>query len=164
MTGRHEAEFAAEPDQPVQLLSVALTDERGKVLEAPRRDQRLTLSARLLLRERIPALDLVFYLLNRRGVQVLSEAWSDSGTAPTPARLPEEYDVALTIPPLLAAGDYVAGVWIGTELQTYVSQEILGFRLWQRPDDSEGSLERQRVVAPPVEWRIEPRGDRDSHG
>jgi ABC-type polysaccharide/polyol phosphate transport system ATPase subunit len=164
VTGRHEAEFAAEPDKPVQLLSVALADERGKVLEAPRRDQRLTLSARLLLRERIPALDLVFYLLNRKGVLVLSEAWSDSGRAPTPAHLPEEYDVALTIPPLFAAGDYVAGVWIGTELQTYVSQEILGFRLWPRPDDSEGSLERQRVVAPPVEWRIEPRGDRDSHG
>jgi ABC-type polysaccharide/polyol phosphate transport system ATPase subunit len=164
VSGRHEAEFAAEPDKPIQLLSVALTDEGGRILEAPRRDERLTLSARLLIRERIPGLDVAFYLRNRKGVQVLSENWSDSGRAPTPADLPKEYDVALTIPPLLASGDYVAGLWIGTELHTFVSREILGFRLWPRPDDSEGSLERQRVVQPPVEWRIGPRGDRDSHG
>jgi ABC-type polysaccharide/polyol phosphate transport system ATPase subunit len=157
ISGTAQAEFAPEPRQPVQLLSIAVTDERGKLLDAPRRDRPFTLSLRVVVREKIPGLDLAVYLRNRQGVQILSENWSDTGSAPQPSSVPERYDVRLTIPPLLVAGDYIVGVWGGSDVDTFIHRDVLTFRLWPAPEDGEGALERRRLVQPPsVRWEITP--------
>jgi ABC-type polysaccharide/polyol phosphate transport system ATPase subunit len=149
------AEFPLDPGMPVQLLSAAVTDEHGELLEAPRRDKPLVLTARFVVRQRIPDLDFAVYIRNRQGVQVLSENWSDIGMRPHPTA-PQGYEVAVTIPPLLTPGDYVMGVWIGTEHQSFVSQEAVGFRVGPRPDDTQGALERKRLVQPGVRWDVRP--------
>jgi ABC-type polysaccharide/polyol phosphate transport system ATPase subunit len=157
ISGTAQAEFAPEPRQPVQLLSIAVTDERGSLLEAPRRDKPFTFSVRLVVQEKIPGLDFAVYLRNRQGIQILSENWSDAGALPVPARVPQEYEVRLTVPPVLVAGDYVAGVWSGSDVDTFIHRDVLAFRLWPAPEDGEGALERTRLVqAPEVRWQITP--------
>jgi ABC-type polysaccharide/polyol phosphate transport system ATPase subunit len=148
-------EFPIDPGKPVQLLWAAVTDESGELLEAPRRDRPFVLTSRFVIRKGIPELDFAVYIRNRQGVQVLSENWSDIGMRPHPTVV-QGYEVAVTIPPILAPGDYVMGVWIGTEHQTFVSQETVGFRVWPRPDDTQGALERERLVQPGVRWDVRP--------
>jgi ABC-type polysaccharide/polyol phosphate transport system ATPase subunit len=149
------AEFPLDPERPVQLLWAAVTDEDGELLEAPRRDKEFVLTAGFVVRQRIPELDFAVYIRNRQGVQVMSENWSDIGMRPRPT-VPQEYEVAVTIPPILAPGDYVMGVWIGTEHQSFVSQEAVGFHVGPRPDDTQSALERKRLIQPGVRWEVRP--------
>lgn len=151
-------EFAPRGQGTVELVSVTVTDETGAPLGMPRRDEPFALRVRFVSHERLPHLNLAIYLLDRHGVHVLDHSWSEAGR-PTPARgAAGEYEASLTVPPVLAAGEYVAGVWIGTSIgdegDTFVHQDVLAFRLWPRPDDRQESPERQRIVHTDVEWSL----------
>ena len=148
-------EFEVSAGGPVQLLSAAVVDDEGQVADTPRRDEPLTIGVRFLLRERIPRVDIAFSLTNQQGVQVLDQAWGvDTGNALDPEQVPAEYDAKLMIPPLLAAGDYIVGVWIGTPYDVLLEEQALRFRLWPHPDDRSKALERNRVVQPDVRWDV----------
>jgi homopolymeric O-antigen transport system ATP-binding protein len=148
-------EFEVSADGPVQLVSAAIVDDEGQVADTPRRDEPLTISVRFLLRERIPRIDVALSLTNQQGVQVLDQAWGvDTGNTLDAQQVPTEYEARLTIPPLLAAGDYIVGVWIGTPYDVLLDEQALRFRLWPRPDDRSKALERNRVVQPDVRWDV----------
>jgi len=155
-------DFEAAPGKRVQLLSAAIVDEHGQVDDAPRRDEPFTISMRFLVRERIPGIDVTFTLQNQQGVQVLDEVWGlDTGDSLSPEHVPAEYEARLTVPPLLAAGDYVVGVLIGTRYDVLVEEQALGFRLWPHPEDQSKALARNRVLQPRVQWEVravEPNG------
>jgi ABC-2 type transport system ATP-binding protein/lipopolysaccharide transport system ATP-binding protein len=159
-------DFEAAHGARVELVSIAVTDEHGQVQDAPRRHEPFTIRVCFRVRERIPGLDVSLSLQNQKGVQVLEEVWGvDTGKTLVPGRVPAEYEAALSIPPILAAGDYVVGVWIGTRYDTFVREQALGFRLWPHPDDGSKALVRDRVVQPRVEWEvrtIEPRPPEDT--
>jgi hypothetical protein len=63
--------------------------------------------------------------------------------------------VALPPDPVLAAGDYVPAVAIRSPCQRLLDQEVLTFRLWPPPDERRESVQRNRIVQPAVEWRLE---------
>ena len=67
---------------------------------------------------------------------------------------PCEVDVALTVPPILPAGDYLLGVWLGSSYDSFLEQEVLRFRVWPRADDPADELDRDRVAQPPVRWQV----------
>jgi ABC-type polysaccharide/polyol phosphate transport system ATPase subunit len=153
-----QVQFERSGDEPVQLLSVAVTDPSG-LAAAPRRDESLSIRVRFLVRQRTPALDLSLYLLNRRGVTVLHESWSDARDVQASADEPGEYEACMTIPPLLPAGEYVLRAWIGFaigsgEFETLVDREALTFEIWPLPDDLEDAVTRDRAAQPAVEWRV----------
>jgi hypothetical protein len=60
---------------------------------------------------------------------VLDEAWSESA----PARAREaigEYVARIVVPPILAPGEYVAGLWLGTPFESmFYEDDLLRFRL-----------------------------------
>ena len=147
-------ELAPELEKVVQVRSVTVTDESGAVLETARRNEPFSIRVRFVLREKIHGLDIEIYLLNGKGVQVLSESWSDTGSVVYPQNAPEEFEASLTIPPILAADDYIVGVCMETPNETFVCTETLGFRLWPRPDDRDSATRRRRVVQPEVSWRL----------
>jgi ABC-type polysaccharide/polyol phosphate transport system ATPase subunit len=148
-------EFSPEPTKPVQLLSAAITDATGRPFEQPRRDDAMTLSARFVVRTPVPGLSVAFVLLNAQGVRILDEDWgADTGGILPMDQLPAEYEARMRIPPLLAAGEYVVRVWIGTAYDNLVLQDVLAFRLWPHPNDSAESVERNRVAQPLVEWDV----------
>ena len=72
-------EFPLEPENPVQLLSLAVTDASGAPLNWPARDQPLSLNLRFITRERMPGLDVALYVINRKGVVVL---WVSGAVCP----------------------------------------------------------------------------------
>ena len=139
------------PDTPIERVSIAVVDGEGRST-APRRGEPLTFDIRFATTDRMAALDVLVYLLDRNGVQVLSEKLSDQGTVLSGP--PQEFAVRLSIPPVLAAGDYTVGLALDTEYELYFRSELLTFPLLPKPDDREAVVRRPRSVQPPVAWDL----------
>jgi ABC-type polysaccharide/polyol phosphate transport system ATPase subunit len=139
----------------VELLEITLADSEGSPIDAARRDRSFSVHARLIARRPVRGLDVAIYFRDRQGIQVLCEKWSDTGNRITCTDPPTEYELALTIPPSLAAGEYIVGLWIGTESEEFVYQETLPIRILPRADDYDEAIRRNRIVQPGVEWRLE---------
>ena len=155
--GPASTHFPVDSRKPVQVLSAAVVNEAGDVQEAPRRDEPLSISLRFLVREPIPALEVAFVLQNQQGVQVLDETWGqDSGGGIERPNAPAEYEARLTIPPVLAVGDYLVTAWIGHRFDTIVWTQVLSFRLWPHPEERAATT-RDRIVQPPVAWDVRER-------
>jgi ABC-2 type transport system ATP-binding protein/lipopolysaccharide transport system ATP-binding protein len=150
-----QVEFPVDAEKEVQLLAVGLADESGAPIDAPARDKPFAVRVCFRVSERVGGVDVGVYLVTRRGVRVLDENWSDQVQGVAPADGTGVWDVSVLIPPLLAAADYVVGVSMASPYQTFVDEEVLSFRLWPRPDDRRELIERNRVVQPAVEWRLE---------
>jgi hypothetical protein len=90
----------------------------------------------------------------------LGEAWASREIALVielylDARGERAASVAFPPDPVLAAGDYVPAVAIRSPCQRLLDQEVLTFRLWPPPDERRESVQRNRIVQPAVEWRLE---------
>ena len=143
-------------DGDITIRRVSITDAGGRVIAQPQRGEPVHLEATLVAKKHVPGLDVALYVLSTDGVRLLDEAWSDQPDMPELAPEAGEYLVRLRIPPLLRAGDYVVGVWLGTELQTFVDREALAFSLVPPASDRKGWLARSRLVQPQVVWSSEP--------
>jgi ABC-type polysaccharide/polyol phosphate transport system ATPase subunit len=155
--------FEPDPERPAQLLAVAVLDEAGNVADAPRRDRDLTLFVRFVLRQPAPGASVAISIQNEAGIQLLDEDWgADTGSVLEPKQYPQEYAATLRIPPVLPAGEYFVGCWIGSLYANLVDEaRVLGFRLWPRPDEQADSESRRRLVQPGVQWDVQelPGGD-----
>ena len=149
------ADFEPDPSRRLQVLSAALTDEAGDLVSVAERGDQLTFAVRIAVREPQAVLDIGISVRDRRGICVLDEVWgADTGRVLEVEHPPQEIVARLTVPPLLPAGDYVLSVWLGSSYDTLLNEEALRFRVWPRADDASGSVERDRVVQPGVEWQI----------
>lgn len=153
-----EFDFPADPTSPVHLLSVELLDAKDALIEAPQRGQELCLRIRVDVRERVPDLDLGFELLGPQGVLVIATSMSDE-LGESRLENPGRYDVGATIPPILAAGEYVVRLWLGRRVtpettEDFFYRDALAFRVSPRPDDRAHWTERGHVVHPPLDWRV----------
>ena len=104
---------------------------------------------------RSPVVAVGLSVQNQRGIRVLDEVWGEySDDVLAIDDPPREIDVALTIPPILPAGDYLLGVWIGSSYDSFLEQEVLRFRVWPKAEDPADALERDRIVQPPARWEV----------
>ncbi|MGH3134041.1 MAG: ABC transporter ATP-binding protein [Gaiellaceae bacterium] len=152
--GRDGRVTFAPGGRDVELLEVTLLDSAGSPVDAARRDEPFSVRARLIALRSVRGLDVAIYFRDRQGIQVLCEKWSDTGQRISCADPPEEFELLLTIPPSLAAGEYVIGLWVGTETEEFLYQETLPFRILPRADDYDESIRRMRIVQPGVEWKL----------
>jgi ABC-type polysaccharide/polyol phosphate transport system ATPase subunit len=153
ITRAAQAEYPDRPGETVSLRSASLLDARGEPAAILDRDESFTIEARFVAREAIPGLDITLFVESLRGARVLDEAWSE--TAPDLRGEPGEYVARVTVPPLLAVGDYAAGIWIGSAYETLVYEEdVLRFRL-------EGSTKGRadRVLQLGLDWDVERVGE-----
>ena len=124
-------------------------------LHAPERGRPLTLAVRLAGREPLPLVVVALAVRDRRGITVVDEVWgSDTGSTLSVEDVPAEFEAKVTLPPLLPAGDFVLGVWIGSSYDTFLEEEALRFRVWPRADDPADLVERDRLVHPDVTWSL----------
>jgi ABC-type polysaccharide/polyol phosphate transport system ATPase subunit len=151
-----QATFVLNPAQRVQLLSAAVVDPSGNVVDVPQRGEPLNLTVRFVVREALPLVDIAFSIHDRRGIRVLDEVWgADTGGVLTIDDPPQEVEANLTVPPVLPAGDYVLGVWLGSSYDgKFLDLEALRFRVWPRSDDPADVSERDRIAQPAVEWNV----------
>ena len=61
----------------------------------------------------------------------------------------------MTLPPILRAGDYAVGVWIGTTHEEYLDASVHAFTIAPSERDKQEAMRRRRLVQPPVEWRVD---------
>jgi ABC-type polysaccharide/polyol phosphate transport system ATPase subunit len=156
--GATSVEFHPQGDQAVELLAVAVTDEQGAPMDVARRDRPFVINIRFATRTRLPDLDVGVNLIDQRGTYVLIETFSDTEGWRGALAMPGEYQVALAIPPVLAAGNYVVGVWIGSTIgqvdETFLDREVLTLQLGPGLHDRRESIDRPRVVQPQVRWEL----------
>ncbi|MBA3233515.1 MAG: ABC transporter ATP-binding protein [Propionibacteriales bacterium] len=153
----YRREFVSDPSEPIHLLSVEVTDETGKPRTDPRRDEPLTFQFRFRLLERVPALDLGFRLTDERGARVMEDYWSDTLPREHAASEPGDYDVHVTIPPILPATTYLLEVWIGSTYDELRHRDALSFRLLPGEGDRQEAIERRRLVQSTLKWAARPR-------
>jgi ABC-2 type transport system ATP-binding protein/lipopolysaccharide transport system ATP-binding protein len=154
-----ETTFTPDERKPAQLLSAALLDATGAVADAPSRDEPLRLSLRFVLRRPAPGLGIAVSVQNGVGMHLLDEDWgADIGGVLAPDRYPQEYAVTVTIPPVLPAGEYFAGCWIGSLYEALIDEpRALAFRLVPPAHERAESVARARLVQPPdVRWSVDP--------
>jgi ABC-type polysaccharide/polyol phosphate transport system ATPase subunit len=165
-TGEDAVARLPELGKPVDVQSIALTTDEGAALEAPRRDQPFAIRLDLLAHERVNGVDVAVYVRDRRGIQLLCEKWSDTGQRISCSAPPARYTLTLSVPPTLAPGEYLIGVWVGTDHEEFLYQEVLPFRVLPLPNDLREAVDRKRVVQPRVDWRLEevPSGSLDGLG
>jgi ABC-type polysaccharide/polyol phosphate transport system ATPase subunit len=160
--GATTIDFEPEGDQTVELLGVAVTEENGTPIDMARRDRTFAVRVRFATRAHLPDLDVGVHLIDKRGAYVLIETFSDTDGWRGAMETPGEYQVALTVPPVLAAGNYIVGVWIGSTIgladETFVDREVLNLQLWPHPHERQESIDRARVVQPPVRWELSRQG------
>lgn len=139
----------AEPDRnadaAVIVEQVEITDEAGAPTE-PASDQPFQIRARLLAREHVPDLDAALYVMDSHGTRILNEAWHERRRALPAWTPPQRLEVRVTMPGVLAPGEYVVGVWVASEEDCFFFEEVLTFRVRERPHDLRASIDKDRIV------------------
>ena len=149
--------YPAREDRPASVLEARVLDSQGLQVAALPRDEPVTLEVRFAVREPVPGLDLTVFVQNLRGVRVLEEAWSES-VADEQRGAPGEFVARIAIPPVLAVGEYVAGLWLGSSYEAmFYEDDVLRFRL-----DGRDHGRPNRVVALGLAWDVRPAGTASS--
>ena len=141
--------YPRREDRAASLLEVRLLDEEGATTAVLGREVPLVLEVRFSVREPVAGLDLTVFVQTLRGLRVLEEAWSEK--APDEQRgAVGEYVARLEVPPVLAVGEYVAGLWLGSKYEPmFYEDDVLRFRLVGRDHGRPN-----RVVALGLEWDV----------
>jgi ABC-2 type transport system ATP-binding protein/lipopolysaccharide transport system ATP-binding protein len=122
-SGVHRMErqtFDVDPDAAAGMRAVGILNPSGECTSVLRRDEPFTIEVQFVVNTTVPDLNISISVESLRGLQVLNEALSDHSHEPL---APGEYTARLTIPPLLNAGDYTIGVWIGTDFEDFSWEE-----------------------------------------
>jgi ABC-2 type transport system ATP-binding protein/lipopolysaccharide transport system ATP-binding protein len=157
LAGTTSVAFEPEPGGPVQLESVSVTDPAGEPIDMVRRTAPFSVRVRLSTDRRLPHFDLSIYLTDPSGVQVIDEAWSDTGQSTSRGLAPGSYEAQLTLDPRLAPGDYQLGVWVGSSVdahENFLHREVLTLRIWPEEGDPGDTADRRRVVQPVASWEL----------
>jgi hypothetical protein len=99
--------------------------------------------------EWVPDLNLSVSLTAGDGVRVIDEDWQETGKPLPRWRGPQDFEAVLAIPPVLAPGEYVVGVWCASTFEEFLFQEVVRFRLTDDGARGSGSTERRRIVRCP---------------
>jgi len=138
---------------PVELRRVLVSDEDGAPTAAS--DRPLVVRIELELRESIAGIDAGLYVLDERGVRVIDDALSD---APAGSFLgsPGTYRLTAVIEPVLEAGRYTLGIWIGTHAEDFFLDEVGSFELRAPPGEDSRTLPGGRVARARLGWHVAP--------
>jgi ABC-2 type transport system ATP-binding protein/lipopolysaccharide transport system ATP-binding protein len=145
-------ELETDPHLPVALTSVWLTSEDGVPISGPTRLDTVVLRLRLQVRERIPGLDVGFYIADSMGLRVLEDMLRVAEPASGLGSSPGEAEIAVALPGVLRADDYLVGIYIYSGHDYYVVEEPLRFRVAPAPGESEDGL--RPAVRPQLRWSV----------
>ena len=139
---------------PVSHVAVAIVDGTGQEVPELIRGEKFDVRVIYGLRQRVPGLDVAVGLLSSQGTVVLDETWSDANED-SALDAPGEHELRVELPGLLASGEYVLRLWIGTNHEQLFMEPLLRLPVAPRPDDRLDWVERSRLIQPAVKWRRE---------
>ena len=146
------AEIETDPHVPVALKSVWITAEDGAPLTEPTRLDTVVIRLRVEVRERIPGLDVGFYIADSMGLRVLEDTLRVAVPASPLGSAPGEAELAVTLPGVLRADAYLVGVYVYSGHDYFVVEEPLRFRVAPAPGESEDGL--RPAVRPQLTWSV----------
>jgi hypothetical protein len=147
------AELETDPHLPVALTSVWITTEDGAPVTELARHETVVLRLRVEVRERIPGLDVGFYLADSMGLRVLEDTLRVASPASPLGSAPGEAEVAVTLPGVLRADDYLVGAYVYAGEDWYVVEEPLRFRVAPAHGESDDGL--RPAVRPQLSWSVD---------
>jgi ABC-2 type transport system ATP-binding protein/lipopolysaccharide transport system ATP-binding protein len=147
------AELTTDPHLPVGVTSVWITREDGAPLTEPARLETIVLRLRLQVRERLPGLDVGFYIADSMGLRVLEDTLRGADPGSGLGGRPGEAEIAVELPGVLRADDYLVGVYVYAGDDWYVIEEPLRFRVAPSHGESEDGL--RPAVRPRLSWTVD---------
>ena len=147
------AELETDPRLPVALKSVWITTEDGAPVTEPARHETVVLRLRVEVRERIPGLDVGFFLADSMGLRVFEDTLRVANPASPLGGAPGEAEVAVTLPGVLRADDYLVGAYVYAGDDWYVVEEPLRFRVAPAQGESDDGL--RPAVRPQLSWSVD---------
>jgi ABC-type polysaccharide/polyol phosphate transport system ATPase subunit len=141
--------FLPAGDGVVEVRRMAVVGGDGRPAEVLPRDEPFTVEVDYTVHEHVPGLAVAVYLQNLRNVRIVDESTSDQW--PAGRGEPGTYRARLAVPPILNAGDYTLGAWVGTGYEELVwADAAVSFRL---DGDTQGRAERALQLH--LGWDIE---------
>ncbi len=107
---------------PVAVRAIRVTPDGQNADRALIRGDRIHVAVDFTVLEEVPGLDLAVVITTSRGARVLDELLSDTSDMRLPVG---DYRAEVSVPALLNAGDYTAGVWLGTQHEDFVDQPVV---------------------------------------
>jgi ABC-2 type transport system ATP-binding protein/lipopolysaccharide transport system ATP-binding protein len=141
-----------DPRASAGFVSAHLTDADGQAVATARRDEPVTVQLGFVVREPVSGLRLGLSLVDRRGIVVLDDARA-AAAAP-----PGTYRATVTLPAIIAAGDYLLRGRIEDGSGMIEQADLLELRLRPRVDQRHVELVRSRLLQPGVRWDVEELG------
>ena len=145
-------ELETDPHLPVALMSVWITAEDGAPITEPTRHATVVLRLRVQVRQRIPGLDIGFYIADSTGLRVLEDTLRVADPASGLGSSPGEADVAVTLPGVLRADDYLVGIYIYAGHDYFVVEEPLRFQVSPAQGESDDGI--RPAVRPRLSWSV----------
>ena len=154
LEGRYAGRVDLEPDPhlPAALTSVWITDEEGAPITEPTRHAGIVLRLRVAVRQRIPGLDVGFYVTDSTGARVLEDTLRVADPASELGSAPNDAEVAVTLPGVLRADDYLVGIYIYAGHDYFVVEEPLRFRVPPAQGESDDGI--RPAVRPRLTWSV----------
>jgi len=153
------ADLADQPPEAAAVVKrVALTDGAGGAVDPVTRGDPINVWLQTETRERLQSLEVAVWITDDEGLRILDEGLLDTPSLAGALDDPGTYDVVLEVPPVLPAGGYVLGVWLGSEAGVIVEREVLRFTVLPRVGDREEMGRRRRLASPAVRWIVTGRG------
>jgi ABC-type polysaccharide/polyol phosphate transport system ATPase subunit len=146
------ADLETDPRLPVALESVWITSESGEPLTEPARHDTVVLRLRVRVRERIPGLDVGFYIADSMGLRLLEDTLRVAQPASPLGNAPGEAEIAVALPGVLRADDYLVGVYVYAGDEWYLVEEPLRFRVLPAHGESDDGL--RPAVRPRLSWSV----------
>jgi ABC-type polysaccharide/polyol phosphate transport system ATPase subunit len=146
------ADLETDPRLPVALESVWITSESGEPITEPARHDTVVLRLRVRVRERIPGLDVGFYIADSMGLRLLEDTLRVAQPASPLGNAPGEAEIAVALPGVLRADDYLVGVYVYAGDEWYLVEEPLRFRVLPAHGESDDGL--RPAVRPRLSWSV----------
>jgi ABC-type polysaccharide/polyol phosphate transport system ATPase subunit len=108
--------FEFRPELAAQISAVRVTDGDHMSRDVVTTHEHAWIEIDLDVRETVASLDVGVLVSSAHGVNLLDEAHSDADNPPIGQ--PGTYRLRCPLPAVLAPGDYVVGVWLGTAYET----------------------------------------------
>jgi homopolymeric O-antigen transport system ATP-binding protein len=150
--GAGRVELETDPHLPVALMSVWITAEDGAPITEPTRHAAVVVRLRVQVRQRIPGLDVGFYIADSTGLRVLEDTLRVADPASGLGSSPGEAEVAVTLPGVLRADDYLVGIYIYAGHDYFVVEEPLRFRVSPAQGESDDGI--RPAVRPQLSWSV----------
>ena len=141
-----------DPHLPAALTSVWITDEEGAPITEPTRHAGIVLRLRVAVRQRIPGLDVGFYVTDSTGARVLEDTLRVADPASELGSAPNDVEVAVTLPGVLRADDYLVGIYIYAGHDYFAVEEPLRFRVPPAQGESDDGI--RPAVRPRLTWSV----------